>query len=228
MVDRQPTRTPSHDGERHCGPRNMDGPAVRHGKLDDAGHEQKTYCGQARPEAKHEEHRKDDAEAGISDATRAKISAANRGKPKSVEQRAAHSALMKGRKLSPEHVEKITAARRGMKISAEARKKISSSLKGKTLSPVHVAKLRVRRASAETRAKIGAKSRGRRHTDEVRAVISAASIAAAKRRPLEWRCNTCGTTKLMDFSNIIRWHTKPECVRVRTRTAINLAPDISD
>jgi ABC transporter substrate binding protein len=42
MVDRRPTGTPSHDGERHSRPRDMDRPAVRHGKLDDAGHEQET------------------------------------------------------------------------------------------------------------------------------------------------------------------------------------------
>src|ERR1700730_11518654 len=41
----------------------MDRPAVRHGRLDDAGHEQETQCGKARPEAKHEEHRKDDLTA---------------------------------------------------------------------------------------------------------------------------------------------------------------------
>jgi nucleoside phosphorylase len=42
MVDRQPTGPPSHDGERHSRPRDMDRPAVRHGKLDDAGHEEET------------------------------------------------------------------------------------------------------------------------------------------------------------------------------------------
>jgi hypothetical protein len=42
MVDRQPTGTPSHDGERHGGPGDVDRPAIRHGKLDDASHEQKT------------------------------------------------------------------------------------------------------------------------------------------------------------------------------------------
>jgi hypothetical protein len=60
MVDRQPTRTPSHDGERYSRPRDMDRPAVWHGKLDDAGHEQETESGKARPEAEHKEHREDD------------------------------------------------------------------------------------------------------------------------------------------------------------------------
>src|SRR5215471_6756341 len=60
MVDRHPTGTPSHDGERHGCPREMDRPAVRHGKLDDASHEQETKRGKARPEAEYEEHRKDD------------------------------------------------------------------------------------------------------------------------------------------------------------------------
>src|SRR5262245_4876981 len=60
MVDRQPAWTPSHDGERHCRPREMDRPAVRNGQLDDTGHQQETGGGKARPEAEHQKHRKYD------------------------------------------------------------------------------------------------------------------------------------------------------------------------
>src|SRR5215510_3818137 len=60
MVDRQPAWTPSHDGERHCRPREMDRPTIRNGQLDDTGHQQETGCGKARPEAEHQKHRKYD------------------------------------------------------------------------------------------------------------------------------------------------------------------------
>lgn len=88
----------------------------------------------------------------LSEETRAKISAALKGKTKviSFEQRRKISKTMTGRKLSEKHVQHLRESRvqqaskmRGRKLSAEHCKKVSESLKGHKLSE-------------ETRAKISA------------------------------------------------------------------------
>jgi hypothetical protein len=84
--------------------------------------------------------------------TRAKISAANKGRTVSAETRAKISAALRGHKNNL-----------GKTRSAKTRAKISAALKGRTLS-------------AETRAKIGAASKRRTHSAEAIAKISAAHI----------------------------------------------------
>jgi len=66
--------------------------------------------------------------------------------------------------------------------SDDTRRRRSASLTGRTLSAEHVAKMRQRRASIETRQKIGAASRGRRHTDDTKAQIAESSRRARKTR----------------------------------------------
>lgn len=100
-----------------------------------------------------------------SDETRAKLSAAGRGKKMSPEAIAKRSAARRGKKRSPEAVAKTNAANRGRKHSAEARARMS------------VAK---RNPSAETRAKISAAQRARARTPasaETRAKMSTAQRA---------------------------------------------------
>lgn len=68
------------------------------------------------------------------DASKAKISAANKGLKRSPEERARIAAMNIGRKLSPESIAKRSAKIRGIKhgpYSEERRKNISESLKGK-------------------------------------------------------------------------------------------------
>ena len=39
VIDRDASRSPGHDAERHSGPSEMDRPAIGHRELDDQGHE---------------------------------------------------------------------------------------------------------------------------------------------------------------------------------------------
>ena len=132
--------------------------------------------------------------------TRAKLSAASKGRKLSAEARAKvsaaasnpspetrakMSAALKGRKHSPEHRAKISAAVRNQ--SPETRAKRSAALKGRPLSPEHRAKLSAaaskRKFSPETRAKLSAAGKGQIQSPETRAKKSAAMAAqwAAKR-----------------------------------------------
>ena len=99
----------------------------------------------------------------LSTETRAKISAANKGKkhpPMSAEARAKISAACKGRKLSAEHIAKIRIAKLGAKWTEAQKQKIRG---------------RKRDLTAEARARMGDASRGNTyrlgttHTSEVRA-----------------------------------------------------------
>jgi len=92
--------------------------------------------------------------------SRAKMSAASRGRKHSPEARAKISAAQRGKECSPETRAKIGASNRGRKHSPEARAKISAAQRGRKFSP-------------ETRAKMSASQRGRKHTPETRAKISA-------------------------------------------------------
>lgn len=73
---------------------------------------------------------------------RAKISAGNRGKKRTVEQCAAHSARMKGFKQSEETKRKKSEALKGIVFSEEHRNKLSLASKGVPKSEEHVEKLR--------------------------------------------------------------------------------------
>lgn len=81
--------------------------------------------------------------------TRAKMSAAKKGKPKSPE----HVANVVAALRRPEVREKLAAASRERGQSPEARAKLSASLSGRKLSPEHVAKMRARKQSPEHIAK---------------------------------------------------------------------------
>ena len=116
--------------------------------------------------------------------TLARMSAAH--KNPSPETRAKLSAALRGRHFSDEHRAKISAALRGnkhgrgcrgRKCSPETRAKIAATSKGRMVSP-------------ETRAKISAANRGQKRSAKTCAKISTAK--KGKRRPpfsAEWRAN---------------------------------------
>ena len=97
------------------------------------------------------------------------------------ETRAKVSAALRGRKLSPETRAKISAAHKGKKVSQETCAKLSEAHKGKKLSPEARAKIgaanKGRKASPEARAKMSAAHKGRKHSPEHRARIGAARRA---------------------------------------------------
>lgn len=101
--------------------------------------------------------------------SRANMSAASKGKPKSPEHCATMSRTRKGRKSprSPEHQAKLTASRVGKKFSPEARANMSAAHVGKTLTEEH-------------KAKIGAAGRGKKRTAETKARMSAAQMGNKK------------------------------------------------
>ena len=102
----------------------------------------------------------------LSEETKAKISAARKGKkgkPHSEESKAKISAANKGKKgkpLSEEHKAKISAANKGKPLSEETKAKLSASLKG-------------REFSEETRAKLSAARKGKPLSEETKAKLSA-------------------------------------------------------
>lgn len=106
--------------------------------------------------------------------TRAKISAANKGRKlppeviakrigrkQTMETRAKRSATSAGRQFSPEHCARISAAQTGVKFTAERCAQMSAAMKGKP-------------NTAEQRAKISAALVGRKKSPETRAKMSAA------------------------------------------------------
>jgi group I intron endonuclease len=99
----------------------------------------------------------------MSAETRAKISAGNKGKVQTDITRAKIGAANKGKVRSAEFCAKMSAANKGKVHSAETRAKMSAARKGKVLS-------------AETRAKISAAKKGHIHSDETRANMSAAQL----------------------------------------------------
>lgn len=79
----------------------------------------------------------------------------------SAESRAKMSAAKRGRKLSPEHIKKLGDATRGRKRPPHVREAISRAQRGKTLS-------------AETKAKLSVACTGYKHTEQAKAKIVAA------------------------------------------------------
>lgn len=98
--------------------------------------------------------------ASMTLAIRAKIGTASRNC--SAETRAKNSAAHKGKALSPEHRAKVSAAKRGGFVSREHRAKISFALKGRKLSE-------------ETRTLISTAHKGKVKSPETRARMSIAS-----------------------------------------------------
>lgn len=125
--------------------------------------------------------------------TRAKLSAALKGKnrgPKSLEARAAMSVAKKGiapvqaieacrgRKATPEERARMSASRKGKKkppFTAAHRAALSAACRGKKLSEEHKAKWRGKKASPETRAKLSVARKGKKRprTAEHQAAITA-------------------------------------------------------
>lgn len=141
----------------------------------------------------------------FSDETRAKMSAAKKGKKLSPEHAAKAVAALRKTERTPEMYARIAAAQRGKKrpgtgakIAAaitgykhtpETRARMSEAHKGRSLSPEHAAKLRASRigvkATPETRAKIAAAQKGKQRgplSDETRANISVA-LKGRKKSP---------------------------------------------
>ena len=114
----------------------------------------------------------------LSPEHRAKIGESNKGKQISPEHRAKISAALTGKKLSAEHRANLSASHKGNKQSAETRAKISASSKGRDVSADTRAKIRAaltgRKHSPESRKKMSEALTGRRLSDETRAKISAA------------------------------------------------------
>ena len=71
----------------------------------------------------------------VSDTTRAKMSAARKGKSQSPEHVAKRAAAQVGKSLSLEHRAKLSAARTGMTPSSETRAKMSASQKARFAKP---------------------------------------------------------------------------------------------
>lgn len=129
-----------------------------------------------------------------SDETRAKISAAHRGKRLSPEQIAKMAITLTGRKQSAETRAKRSAALVGREVSEEARLKISASQLGKIISPVTRAKLSEaaktrevpgmlgKHHSAETLARLSASAKARLLGKVISAETRAKLSAASKRR----------------------------------------------
>lgn len=115
------------------------------------------------------------AQKAVSEATRAKMSAAHKGRVASPETRAKMSAARKGRVIPPETRAKLSAVGEGHVVSPETRVKMSVANRGLARSP-------------ETRAKISAAQRGNTRclgrivSPETRAKISAALRGCAKVR----------------------------------------------
>jgi hypothetical protein len=114
----------------------------------------------------------------------AKTAAAHRGKKRSAETRARFSASRLGKKQSAQHIANGAASRRGKKRSPETIAKLSAKRKGLKFSPEWKANISAGQrkrapASAETRAKMSAKTTarnlGHKHSPETKAKIAAAN-----------------------------------------------------
>ncbi|MGV9243577.1 NUMOD3 domain-containing DNA-binding protein [Streptomyces sp. NPDC003710] len=117
--------------------------------------------------------------------TRAKLAAANLGRKMSAEARAKMSAAHRGRPKSAETRRRMSEAQRGRAHGSETRAKISESLTGKSLSEEHRAKLSATlkgRPLSETHREA---LRGKTHTPEARAKMSAAVRAHWERKRAE-------------------------------------------
>lgn len=114
--------------------------------------------------------------AVLTPETRARMSAAKKGRLFSLEHRANMSAAMKA--LSPEILTKIVTAGRNRIFSSETRAKISAANKARVVSTDTRAKHRIAHMgkinSPEVRAKISAAHTGKTRTPETRARMSAA------------------------------------------------------
>jgi group I intron endonuclease len=120
--------------------------------------------------------------------TRAKQSAAMKGKKHSPEHRAAIGAALKGKERSPEHRAALNAANVGKKHSPEACAAMSAARKGKKHSPEHraavIAANKGKKLSPEYRAAQSAALKGKKHTPEHRAALVAAWVKRREAKAL--------------------------------------------
>ena len=113
---------------------------------------------------------------GISEETRAKLSAANKGRKHSEETRSKLSVANKGKKFSEETCSKLRLSKQH--ISEETRAKLSAVNKGRKHSEETIQSRIGRKQSDETRAKISAAKKGKKlvaRSEETRAKISSAN-----------------------------------------------------
>lgn len=114
----------------------------------------------------------------VSEAHRAKISAANTGKPQHAATKAALLKANTGSKRSDEARAKMSAKWVGRVVSDETRARMSASAIGRSFSDEHRASLKAARQgrvfSDETRAKMSAAQIGKTHSAESKAKMSAA------------------------------------------------------
>lgn len=108
--------------------------------------------------------------------TRAKISAAGKGRIVSAETRLKIGIAHKGKTITPEARAKMSAAKRGKKLSAEVRSSMSASVRAR--GPQWRARMSASRIGNKN-------SLGRKHPPEVLAKISVASLAMWQRRRRE-------------------------------------------
>ena len=105
-----------------------------------------------------------------SDAARAEMSAARKGRIPSEEARRNMSIAQTGRKMSPEAIEKTRQAHLGKVVPQHVRDAHSARLKGRKLTPAHAAAIgnahRGMVQSDETRAKIANALKGQKFTPE--------------------------------------------------------------
>lgn len=111
--------------------------------------------------------------------TKARLSAAHKGRRQSLEARAKMSAAHKGRRFTPEHKAKIGLALKGRPIAKWRAEKLHAACRGRPLSIAHrkkvVAALTGRPCSDETRAKMSMARLGCKLSPETKAKISAAN-----------------------------------------------------
>jgi group I intron endonuclease len=111
----------------------------------------------------------------------AKRSAAMKGRPLTVEHRAALSAGRKGMKFSPSHCAAIGRSKAGRQLTPEHKAKLSAKNKGRKFSPEQRTRWRSwnkgKKLSEEHRAKLCAARQGRVFTAETRAKMSASGKA---------------------------------------------------
>lgn len=136
----------------------------------------------------------------LSAGHRAKISAANRGKVRSVETRAQMSASGKRKVFSTEHRAKISMAHKGVALSAEHRARISAGGKGKILSAEHCAKMSAAMKgnipSTETRLKLSSALKNSLSAKAHRAKL----ILARKSKALLTPCKELVSTNVQEVA----------------------------
>jgi hypothetical protein len=118
--------------------------------------------------------------------TKAKLSAAQKGRIFSDEHKAKLSASGKGRTLSDKHKAKLSAVQKGRTFSDESKAKMSAAQKGRTFSD-------------ESKAKMSAAQKGKILSDEHKAKLS-----AAKKDMPKTECPHC--QKIGSGNIMKRWH----------------------